>query len=1139
MSRIIASVIAAAIMLLSFGSIAFAEELKWEEANRPNMLFGNEWPLRPADGYINQQNPPDFSWPRIAGARYDIKICSDKELTNVKYEKTNLENNFYNFPHPFETGTYYWSVRFITSEGTSEWMPAMRFLILPTAGVYTVETLEGIIESIPEGHPRCAPTPAALAEYRKIKDVNAKAKHYYESVKRTVQGFMEAPIPEEPVYDPANSTALRGTTSAVQNRMAKAGELYVYDGDMDAARYCIDVMLSVCEWDIHGATAYEHQDQAFREIMLGMASGFDYVYNVMTPAERKVIAENLEERMKILEHPTKGLTDAPYRLTDLPYASHGWTATGFLLQAAVATLGDVPFAEEILKKYVPIFTNLAPVWAREDGGYCQGTGYGAGSVAVNEAVVFDLDRFGIANLSNKAYYKNAYKYSLYFTGGTYGSAFGDQSRGNFDSNWTTTNMFLTHMVGNGYAKWQNDFYKYGTLGVPQNYYLQVYPEAEAKAPVDLPKSMALPDIGHVAMHSDLTDPYGRISLYFKSSPFGAYNHSHADQNSFTVVAYDQELAADTGHYDGYAYDFYNNYYQRSHAHNTITYGNGKYEQAGGYMKANGYISNFITHPDFDLATGSAASAYDYRYDPKTGSYTEKSDMPLDKFERSIIYVRPDQYLVIDDLKIRDEKKAPFEWWLQAKENIEMYTTEDGARITSGTAALDTKIHYPSVSGSYSDIFSGTDLVPHTPSGTHAKSPVHKRIWFRTPETSETKIVATMSVHKTDEPSQYVYTKKHDGWMKLTFEDGTRAYVNLTSGTVEMEEFKTDATAIVVKKETVMGVNATKVERNGEVIFESEKTSSYIYGKNELSLSSAEDTKVKIKTAEITSVKNEKGDIIAPGKMEFGYNWNYSDGFFNADMYKGFFTLYVNEKPLPGSPADGNNLKYIIDGKQYEADATGYYDHDNNKILTAVLENKTDFYFLDKAEDISIRGGAKPGELLLLREGEQVKITGDNPSIVLRALAGAEILKGEKIPVDEAKKLCTVFVEVEDYTKKDTDGRIYDTRAFLSGGAGVTEFNNFGDSMTWEVEIPEDGEYDLVLCYVGWSGNQGLLERMYNINGNAASFNMPETGNYGQVASEWITSRIPASVKLEKGINEITLYPKSGNWNFDWFGLIKK
>jgi hypothetical protein len=48
-----------------------------------------------------------------------------------------------------------------------------------------------------------------------------------------------------------------------------------------------------------------------------------------------------------------------------------------------------------------------------------------------------------------------------------------------------------------------------------------------------PNAALFPSIGWVAMHSDLADP-NRTSVYFKSSPYGSFNHSHADQNAFVI-----------------------------------------------------------------------------------------------------------------------------------------------------------------------------------------------------------------------------------------------------------------------------------------------------------------------------------------------------------------------------------------------------------------------------------------------------------------------------------------------------------------------------------------------------------------------------------------------------------------------------
>ena len=51
-------------------------------------------PFMPKDGYVSYQNPPDFTWCSVKEAeKYDIIVCADKELKEVKYSKYGLIYN--------------------------------------------------------------------------------------------------------------------------------------------------------------------------------------------------------------------------------------------------------------------------------------------------------------------------------------------------------------------------------------------------------------------------------------------------------------------------------------------------------------------------------------------------------------------------------------------------------------------------------------------------------------------------------------------------------------------------------------------------------------------------------------------------------------------------------------------------------------------------------------------------------------------------------------------------------------------------------------------------------------------------------------------------------------------------------------
>ena len=900
-------------------------------------------------------------------------------------------------------------------------------------------------------------------------------------------------------------------------------------------------MEHVSRWDIHGETKYENQDQAFREILYGTAIAYDLANEALTQDQKAIVLEMLGERMTILEHPTAGLQDSPDKVPLNPYMSHGFSSTTVLLVASIATLGELEIADFIWGKYLPLWLAIAPPWGWEDGAWANGTDYARWGELTDTLLVYTLDKYGVAAVSNKAYFKNHFKYILYLIGTTAGCPFGDgDNKGKFDGNYAMYNHFLYKFCGIPYAEWMNNATNVRGNNEFATYLISGIEREAPRAPTNLPNSTVFKDVGLAALHSELSDFDGRVSLYFRSSRYGSYNHSHANNNGFAIVAYGEDITGDTGYYDYYGSEYYMYYYQASHSHNCLTMDNGWGQIQSQMDRDHGEITGYLTHPDFDLVSGSAYEGYNYHMTSKWGHCTDHLGL-VDKYDRHIIYIRPDKYIVVDDINKANGEPSPYEFWLNSYGKIKMYKDKTGVEITKGNVALDAKVQYPKVVGHYSNYFCNTDLEAITPTGTSAALPTGDHVWFRTDPYPQAKIITTMSVRKKDDPAQYIEAEEHGDYTKMTFEDGTRAYVNHTDGEITADGYKTDALALILKKETVMVVSGTTLEKDGELLFSSKERFSYIYGKDELSLSAKTDTEVKIKVKPIEIMVNENGSEIAPGKMEWGFNWNYQDGYFNAEVYKGYFTNYLNGKPMPGTPAEGGELRYEIDGREYTAESEGYYDHDGNKVISAQLDAcETDFYYLESQNNIDIRTHSKDGELLMLRNGEAVKVLGDEPFVKLRSLAGGNVMNCEKDPDYRAvRSKLDVFCEMEDYTESQTDSSPYE-KSFLSGHAGMKWFQTFGDHLTWEVEAPEDGEYYFVVKYAGWGGNDDdMLERLLEVNDQSASLLIPATNNYGQIETEWVAGTTDKTFTLKKGKNKVTMYPKIGNWNTDWIGFIKR
>lgn len=91
----------------------------------------------------------------------------------------------------------------------------------------------------------------------------------------------------------------------------------------------------------------------------------------------------------------------------------------------------------------------------------------------------------------------------------------------------------------------------------------------ARPPRDLPQSLHQRDISWVALHSDLAEGKNNVMVQFKSSSFGSFSHSHADQNSFVLEAFGRPLLIDSGYYPWYGSPHDMSWTRQTRAHNAL------------------------------------------------------------------------------------------------------------------------------------------------------------------------------------------------------------------------------------------------------------------------------------------------------------------------------------------------------------------------------------------------------------------------------------------------------------------------------------------------------------------------------------------------------------------------------------------
>lgn len=641
----------AAGLALVLGTMASPSRADWAEST--DMAVIRPMPNAMA---VQAQNPPSFTWARfyakgVAASSYTVEVSK----SGTVYGTYKVTRPFYLPAKQLPVGIYTWRV--LPDNGTV-WSTPRSFVIDSSAAVYEVpDNAELRATVLARSHPRGLP-----ANFKMYKDwpmdmVARRGAAFTRLSTQVVTQTTSYPIPQDSDW-PVTSTTASAARAAYITQISKVVGQNIQQLEAAAllwrltkdAKYLNEAFRrgdALAALDPEGMTSYANHDGATRQIMMALTKALDYIDGDMDATRRVRWLASIKARVTPMY---LDLNKYNGRMDERPYDSHGQTAILYLSTIAALTLGDIPEASAWFDASVRPYIHSVSPWSGAEGGYGNGSGY----------AMFALDYYiqlwePLANATGVNLFKKPWGMGManmvteFMPPNTPGLVFGDQHEENV---WPAYTKAFMSRYATPAAAW---YVKNNSADMSPIYLLQApYPMPVDTVAVSAPppNAMVLPTTGWVAMHSNISD-LKRTSVYFKSSPYGSYNHSHGDQNGLVINVGNRRMLLEAGYQDYYYSPLGTSWYRETKSHNAVTYNGGVGQittDNDNNLLRNGKITAFSTTTSVDYTEGDAKAAY--------GS-------ALTTALRKVWYLRNENVVVVLD-KLASPTDLTFEWNMHAQ-----------------------------------------------------------------------------------------------------------------------------------------------------------------------------------------------------------------------------------------------------------------------------------------------------------------------------------------------------------------------------------------------------------------------------------------------------------------------------------------
>lgn len=499
----------------------------------------------------------------------------------------------------------------------------------------------------------------------------------------------------------------------VSNRVATVAEaatlIWLATGEQPYLEKARDFLLAMTEWGTDGVSDIYYNDEAHFRLWRKFPMVFDQIRRELTEDERQKVIRAFEVRGRrstewIL---SSGVMELERNSIERRPSSHPVRFMAMMGLTGLALWEDLAEAREWYELAHTWYQDIFTPWGGDDGGWAEGVAYWRG---VYEHATFQDALLAIGNENAYAdpFWRNTGYFPVYAIQPYRATSFGDLSNAGKFNMEPGVAHFVKHLgrvLNDGYlvayANLFDGIRPYpGNAGIPEltrlyptdtEYLVREFIAAGFEQPepadlLELPTSRYFSDIGWVAMHSALGHPSEDIHLLFKSSPYGSFSHSHADQNAFILNAYGKNLAINSGYREFHRSLQHRFYTRQSKSKNMVLIDmRGQEVQT---EKSRGQIVEFEQGNGYVWTAGDATEAYQLMQSRKR----------INQARRDILFVDNRYFVIKDSVKV--SSPSILTWLLHAEKEMEIYEDEDRILVENDGVYLHVRLMAPGNSFGY-------------------------------------------------------------------------------------------------------------------------------------------------------------------------------------------------------------------------------------------------------------------------------------------------------------------------------------------------------------------------------------------------------------------------------------------------------